>query len=302
MSSITPKHLAIYYGYPSLVNGANGNIQAAISTFSAYDIVVFGDGLESQTHPDNANTVAIITGLNSAKTQVFGYINSTLPLDTIQTNIDLWATMGVAGIFCDQFGYDYSVTRATQREIVWCAHARLSTSNSPLKAFVNASNVDDVFSPAVNPTMNPNGLITRLGPDDLYLAESFAVNNGLFDDTDTNNNGIKDFEDKAIKMASYRVTYSTKMAAVATAGNIAFAQNLADYSYFAAVANAFDYWGWGEQYYSASSTSLPFRTRATLYGTAFTNSISNNAGIIQIRTNIGIYVDTNAHTVSTILS
>jgi len=82
----------------------------AVAVFSMYDLVVFGDGLESPTHPDNANTTSIINDPGMANTLVFGYINSTIDLDTIQTNIDLWQTMGVKGIFCDQFGYDFGNT------------------------------------------------------------------------------------------------------------------------------------------------------------------------------------------------
>ena len=42
----TLARLAIYYGYPSLVNGANGDLEKAARVFSAYDVVVLGDGLE----------------------------------------------------------------------------------------------------------------------------------------------------------------------------------------------------------------------------------------------------------------
>ena len=41
-----PFPLAIYYGIPSLVNGAAGDVDRAAETFRAYDVVVFGDGLE----------------------------------------------------------------------------------------------------------------------------------------------------------------------------------------------------------------------------------------------------------------
>ena len=44
--STTPVRLAIYYGYPSLVNGSNGSEEKAARVFSQYDAVVLGDGLE----------------------------------------------------------------------------------------------------------------------------------------------------------------------------------------------------------------------------------------------------------------
>src|SRR2546430_16789237 len=45
-AATTPARLAIYYGYPSLANGANGDVEKAASVFSAYDVVILGDGLE----------------------------------------------------------------------------------------------------------------------------------------------------------------------------------------------------------------------------------------------------------------
>src|SRR5438874_120140 len=41
-----PARLAIYYGYPSLVSAANGDVEKAAGVFSKYDVVVLGAGLE----------------------------------------------------------------------------------------------------------------------------------------------------------------------------------------------------------------------------------------------------------------
>jgi hypothetical protein len=297
MSNIIPKKLAIYYSYPSLVNGAAGNISAAVATFSQYDLIVFGDGLQLSSHPDNSNTISIINDPAMANVLVFGYIDSTLDLDTIQTNIDLWFDMGVKGIFCDRFGYDFGNSRQHQREIIWSIHAK-STS---FRAFVNAWNPDDAFSPAVDATYNPSGLATRLNNRDWYLAESFAVINGSYDDADSDSNGIKDFQDKAVKMNAYKTTYGTKMAAIATLGSATFVQNFADYSYYVATLNKFGAWGFGEEFYSASSAMLPFRTRATFYGTKFTSAISTAGGIIERQTNVGLHIDSVNHTINILL-
>ncbi|CAF3525016.1 unnamed protein product, partial [Rotaria socialis] len=35
-----PKRLGIYYGWPSLVQGVQGNLTAAISIFSQFDLIV----------------------------------------------------------------------------------------------------------------------------------------------------------------------------------------------------------------------------------------------------------------------
>jgi len=279
------------------VNGASGNIAAAVAAFSQYDLLIVGDGLESPTHPDYANTVAILSNSGMANTAVFGYIDSTQTTDVVQGKIDQWSALNIKGIFLDKFGYDYGNTRQHQREIVWSTHNK----NGGLKAFVNAWNPDDAFSPAVDSVHNPGGLATELGANDYYLAESFAVNEGAYDDSNTNGTGVLDFQYKAQKMSGYNATYGTQMAAIATLGTATFVQNFADYSYFASVLNGFNAWGFGEEYYSASSCNLPFRIRATFYGTAFTGAITTVGGLYEHQTNVGIHVDTNAHTVNILL-
>ncbi|AUL78466.3 hypothetical protein QJ856_gp0351 [Tupanvirus deep ocean] len=297
MSKIIPKKLAIYYGYPSSVN-ATYTVSGAAAVFSAYDMVVFGEGLENETHPDHINTINIIADPTMANTEVYGYIDATIDLSIIQDRIDKWYAMGVKGIFCDRFGYDFGVTREKQRQIVWSIHEK---ANNRLKAFVNAFNPDDAFSPNIDATYNPDGLPTRLNNRDWYLAESFAVIDGAYDDNDLDANGIKDWQDKALKMSNYRSIYKTKMAAVATQGNLPFDQNKADYSYFAAVLNKFDAWAWGEENYSSLSAQLPFRERKSLIGTQFSSQVLINNDVYQRRTNVGIHIDTVNHTVDVLL-
>jgi len=299
MTTITPpKKLAFFYGWPSTVNGA-GSVAGAVAIYKEYDQLVFGTGLEDPAHPDHANMVAIIAHPDMANTDVFGYIDATLSVNDVQGKIDQWAVTGIKGIFFDQFGYDFGVGRQKQREIVWC----VQNKNNGLKTFVNAWNVDDVFSPAVDATHNPAGLPTRLGPNDLYLAESFAIVNGAYDDADADSNGIKDFQDKADKMKTYKNTFGTSMTAVTTNDASAFDQAKADYSYLLSVINEFDSWGWGEEFFSSSSSSLPFRTRATYDGTKFTGALVKNTttGVIERDTNIGIKIDTVGHVVSNLL-
>lgn len=299
MSNILPKKLSIFYGYPS---GANSTftVPGAVNVFKDYDVVVFGTGLEEDTHPDHANTVAIINDPLMANTQVFGYINATLPLDSLQNSIDRWYSMSVKGIFVDLFGWDFGLTRAKQREIVWCIHEK---GDNTLKAFVNAWNVDDCFSPDVHPVANPDGLPTRLDGRDIYLAESFAIKSGAYDDADIDSNGIKDWQDKAAKMVAYKATYGTEMAAVTTTDDAgsAFDQDKADYSYFAAVLNGFDYWGYGEDLFSATSAQLPFRTRKPFHGTRFDGDVTITGNVYERRTNVGISLDTTNHTTDVLL-
>jgi len=297
--SIIPKKLAFFYGYMSLINSASGNIPAAVAAFSAYDQVVIGAGLEDPSHPDHANAVSIINDPAMVNTEVFGYVTATASLNVIQGKIDQIYNMGCKGVFVDESGFDYNVTREKQREIVWCIHEKGSNT---LKVFMNAWNPDDVFSPAVHATCNPNGLPTRLGANDSYLAESFAVINGAYDDADSDANNIKDWQDKAAKMATYHTTFGTKMCAVATNGSGSFDQNKADYSYYAATLNNFYSWGYGEEFYSASSCNMPFRTRKSFYGNRFDSAVTIVGNVYERRTNIGIHLDTSAHTVDILLA
>ena len=55
--------LSIYYGWPSLVNSAFGDVDAAAAEFAKFDAVVFGATLEEVTHLDHDNTAEIIRQL-----------------------------------------------------------------------------------------------------------------------------------------------------------------------------------------------------------------------------------------------
>ncbi len=158
-TSITPpRRLAIYYGWPSLVNGAGGNITQATTVFTQFDMVVFGDGLEHLSHGDHTKTVTIINNLHENNAQVYGYIDLTLDFITVTAYVDEWAVItGVTGIFYDRAGQDYDVTHTRLISAVDYVHSK------GLSVFVNAWNPDDVLSGT-----------TRLRAGDWYLAESYA--------------------------------------------------------------------------------------------------------------------------------
>lgn len=297
MSNLVPQKLAIYYGYPSGVN-QTFTVSGAANVFKDYNQVVFGTGLEDISHPDHQNTIDIINHVDMTNTEVFGYIDAVLSLNTIQEKIDKWYSMGVSGIFMDQFGYDFGVSREKQREILWSIHEK---GDNTLKAFVNAWNPDDVFSSNIDAIHNPNGLTTRLGPNDFYLAESFAVMNGQYDDNDIDADNIKDWQNKAVKIVDYRTTYGTKLAAVTTWDSSVFDQNKMDYAYYASILNTFNTFGFGEDNFSASSGSLPMRDRKLFSGTQFVGPVIMNGNIYYRYLNAGISINTNNHTVDTLI-
>lgn len=281
------KKLAVFYGWPSAVNASGGDVNLAAAVFKDYDQVIFGAGLEDPAHGDHANTQAIINHVDMANTDVFGYVDAVRPYEEIYEAVDRWETMGVKGLFLDNFGYDFGVAREKANALVDYVQYR------GLQTFVNAWNIDDVFASTVDPNMNPQGIPPVIGPNDWYLSESFQIINGAYQNA-------ANWESKTNKMINYRNTFGTKMAAVTTIDASAYDQNKMDYAYFSALLYGLDSFGWGEEFYSASSASLPFRPRKEFFGTKHVNSITNNGGVYEINTNIGFVVDTVNHTVDTL--
>jgi hypothetical protein len=72
-----PGKLLVYYGWPSLINNAKGDLDAAARAFAYYEYVILGAGLEVIDHDDHASTVTVIKRiayLAGDATKVFGYI------------------------------------------------------------------------------------------------------------------------------------------------------------------------------------------------------------------------------------
>lgn len=303
-----PKKLAIYYGYPSLVNLSNTDLHVAASTFDEYDFVVFGDGLEfldvvPSRLPAGAgakeyeNTRRIIESLkNSQKhTQVYGYVDlgnsQKLSLEELDRRIEFWSEMGVAGIFLDEAGYDFGVTRARQNAAVTSVHKR------KLSAFLNAYNLSDIFDQKVIPLNqagggNPSGEACLLGNNDLALIESFQIRNGEFDD---------DSPARILQATQYREKFGTKLIGVTTLlPNQKFNQAQHDYAWWSAVLWAMDGFGWGEPNFSSSDNLLPKHELPELpkqgLGSRFTSEVIDKKPKFFRKTDQGkIFIDLEQH-------
>lgn len=184
--------LAIYYGYPSLVNDSRGDPGKAAKIFSQFSHVILGGRLENEgeilqpKHPDHDPTKKIIQA--AAGTEFFGYVNlgvtntpEPCAIGEIGGRVRAWKEMGVAGIFLDAAGFEYGVTRERQNASVKMTH-ELS-----LKAFVNSHHPEDAFSDKRVPLNalgggNLEGLKAAVEPGDLYLFESFVISGGLYQD------------------------------------------------------------------------------------------------------------------------
>ena len=263
-----PKRLAIYYGWPSSVNAANGNIAQATAVFTQFDLIVFGHGLQHGPgdpyisldpalhipHPDYTNTVAIIHNLLDAGKEVYGYIDlgvssTNHSLTTIADLVNEWAATGVTGIFYDLGGKDWGVSRARLISAVDLAH-----NHSPsLTVFANIWDPDDAFGP------DPEGP-PPLRDGDWYLAESHPVSNDEHDSFDL-------WWVKSQKIMAYRnQANGVRMAAVGT-GNAGPTSTITDSTYWvdhppfrqtlwATYLFGFDAFGFTDIIYSAHCSCL----------------------------------------------
>jgi YVTN family beta-propeller protein len=178
--SLLPGQLAIYFGFPSVVNGTT-DLKAAAEVFAAYEIVVLGatvqfpqydpndpnsnplfdNGCTQNAYYDHNNARAIIEYLTTAPndTRVYGYISiggentaricpSTAPLPTPLTDLEIqreilrWKEMGVTGMFFDESGYDFGTPRERQNQAVDFAHSE------GLSVFINGYDLDDILGTA----------------------------------------------------------------------------------------------------------------------------------------------------------
>jgi hypothetical protein len=263
----TPARLAIYYGYPSLVNGANGDVEKAASAFSLYDVVVFGDGLEFSDHQasriaqgdpvEHQKLLQIIAGMKrrNVAIRIYGYVPlgeyQHLSESEIQQRIGLWKQMGVAGIFLDEGSYDFgNVDRARQNKAVNYVHQQ------GLSAFMNGFFPDHIFGLENEPlyskgkNKNPSHRPPALNANDLYLLESFQIREGAYDDT-------ANWQERIKKVLDYRKKYGTQMFAITTAGNQSFDAQKLNYGWWSAWMNDLEGFGWGEPNFSASDNLLP---------------------------------------------
>jgi len=259
-----PKQLCIYYGWPSLVNGSRGNVARAIAEFEKCDITVLGDEIEHATHGDHSAAESIINALRQAGKEVFGYVDlgvatQNLPVSTIQAYADEWRAMGVSGIFLDDAGYDYEVTRARQNAVVDYIHG------SDMKVFMNAWEVDDALSDTdESGQWNPS----HLAMGDIYLAEDWLVSGGKYQP-------LRDWAVKADKARQYAFTKGIRIAGVTTAAtNKAVVKDLTTnkfkMGFYGVAMYNLSAWQWTDAGYSSGNDKLLFYdTSSWSYGASF---------------------------------
>jgi hypothetical protein len=262
-----PLRLAIYYGYPSLVNKARGDAARAVASFADYDIVVLGDGLEvdgvqgarGAGREEHAFTIRLIDRLQvvGRAPEVLGYIDlgrtQHLTLREITGRLAAWARMGAAGVLLDEAGYDFGVTRERQNAAVETAHA------FGLAVCLNAFDPNDVFSTTPVPLNeagggNPRGLAPVISARDAVLIESFAFRHST----------AENFELLRARTGSAlagRARFGTRVLAISTGARCDGDANRAHHGWWTAAVLGLDAYGWGEPAYSAATSMLPWVPR-----------------------------------------
>lgn len=218
----------LFYGDPISICNQN-NVKGAIDIYKNYDIVIFGDGYQDPLHSSYNNTSLIIQSLhnNYLNIRIVGYVpiglhpnnasDSCFDMNELKRRVDQWVDVGANGIFLDEFGYDYYVTRERQNEIITYCHEK------GLFVFANSWSLEYCFnnepmtiSWLENFEANPNGLASALNENDYYLFENLffealSANSVECGDIWRFDNLCKYYNEARIDGKSFSEHYGTKL-------------------------------------------------------------------------------------------
>jgi len=253
-----PQDLLVYYGWLNSFNSAtNGwSNEKVAQDIAKYNYVVLGDGIQSSSHGDYANTSVIVPRIQALNQhiQVFGYVTINQSLANFQTKVDEWDTLGVDGIFLDEAGYDYGTNRADFNTRVDYVHNKTTAG----VCFANAWNIDHVIG-TDNDTSYPNttwnsGLVeSNLTSDDWFLLESYPINTLSY----TSTGGYESRWDWAIrgsKASDKRYEYGINLAAVGIINNAnGNGQDLFNFGFVSSMIWNLEAFGTSDDYYGAGS-------------------------------------------------
>ncbi len=294
-AQVAPGDLLIYYSFPSAINGT-ANIASAAAEFGAYDIAIIGDGLQDgpgdpNPHPDHQNTIQIIAHPSTTDTLFFGYIDLGVTTDNhsiteIQRRVDAWQSMGIDGIFLDDFGYDYGTTRLRQNAAVDYIHS------NGLPVCANGWVPSDVFGSQFHPN-NPASTPTSLGNADYYLSESHQVAESEWATE-------SDWQNKANALLVYQSQLGFRILSITTTDSLgAYEEDKFFYAWYSAALYAHTATGWGEFLFSAPTSLAPYRTRpAETLGAVHKTGIAKNGSLYTRTTERGtFFVNASTHAV-----
>lgn len=266
MAHARPNTLLFYYGYLNSFNSAvnQWNNENVAMDMAKYDVCVFGDGVQDPSHPDYSNTQVILARLKVLKPfiKIYGYVSSNQTISDFETKVNQWDTLQIDGIFMDEAGYDFGVSRDTLNSQI--VHVR--SKDYADRCFVNSWNMDHVIGIAEdvsypNVTYNPSLHASLLDSRDIYLLESFAVNTTAY----SGNDGYATQSDVSIrgeKAIAHRDTFGIQLATLGVIDDDSVTgQQLFDFSYHSSLLFACDYEGTSSTNYGASTAAINFWKR-----------------------------------------
>ncbi|HPY03764.1 MAG TPA: hypothetical protein PK419_09655 [Spirochaetota bacterium] len=310
VSQLGTKKLLIFYSWPNAINDAglaSDAVAAAAAEYGKYNYVVLNRTFSGSDCPQD--TVSAIINHPSCKNTIFfGYIDlgmlassHRLEMSEIKTRIAAWNDMGVDGIFFDEYGFDYDVTRARQNEAIDAVHAVKSKKRGKmLSVIANAWILDDVFSADVNSVSNPDGSESHMGSNDYFLLESFFISEGNYVDAASPvslQSAIKKMNDATKYCAS---NGSMALTITTNSDTALYDEDKFLYSWYAALILGAEGSAWGEYVFSAGGSALnssPFRSRPSQnFGSGYAGKITVNGNLIQRKTDTGtLYINTSTH-------
>lgn len=290
----SPKQLCIYYGDPLKVNGAATDA-ISVAQLAHCQLVVLGDGILGMTAARQSQIAALIATLKSSGTAVFGYIDlgvttQNLNLALIQQRALSWKALGATGIFLDDAGYDYAVTRQRQTTAVTGIHGL------QLPVMVNAWNPDDILG-GLDERGGAAG--SPLTAGDWFLLENWILKAGATNNLDTDMQRLT----KAVSLAS---PLKVHLAGLST-NNVAYTskadETTVDFSqaFWAAVMGGLSAWQWTDSQYSAADNvlhnytippvpSVSFTEATTRTGTqSYSRRLDSGKAVVVTPTTAGIY-------------
>lgn len=249
--------LLIYYGTPEGVNNL-WDIDEAVQIFASYDYIVFGEGHEDPDNENYVSTKEIISKIHSShqETKIFGYVDldrkeKKNSYSDLKKTFHKWRDIGVDGIFLDDAGFDYEVSRSLFNVCVQTIH------DMGMPTFVNAWDPDDVMSDKIDPIYNPNGDASEMGIEDYYLLEEFLYPSDI---SDPNSPSIfsDGFKEKMDKVIQYRKELGVKVLSISRLDYAQYSSQALDefFKMNEATAGVFSLDGYGVAPIEYSSSSV----------------------------------------------
>lgn len=271
-----PKDLLIYYGWLNAFNsGVNGwNNENVAQDMAKYCLVVLGDGIQSSSHGDYANTQVIIPRVKALNccTEIYGYVSCDQTFSDFTSKVNEWETLQVDGIFIDEAGYDFGRTRQDFNQRVDYVHG-MTYAN---KCFANAWNTDNILGTANDPsfpnsTYNDTSEESNLTSTDWVLLESYPVNTSSYASND-GYESASDWATRGSKAQGLRVTYGTNFASANVISNDHTDNTaLSNFSFISSMMFSLDGHGTSDSLYGASSARVNYfpRPNVTQMGTVY---------------------------------